>query len=67
MKSMNAWALMTASSGFVPEYNSSKNPVYYNTPNIIIPNPHNNDAKISDNKIYYNPVPNSTSSPAYQS
>ena len=50
-----------------PEYNSSKNPVYYNTPNIIIPNPHNNDTKISDNKIYYNPVPNSTSSPAYQS
>jgi hypothetical protein len=50
-----------------PEYNSSKNPVYYNTPNIIIPNPHNNDTKISDNKNYYNPVHNSSSSPAYQS
>ena len=50
-----------------PEYNSTKNPVYYNTPNIIIPNPHNNDAKISYNKNYYNPVPNSSSSPAYQS
>ena len=50
-----------------PEYNSTKNPVYYNSPNIIVQNPHNNDTKISDNKIYYNPVPNSTSSPAYQS
>ena len=50
-----------------PEYNSSKHPVYYNSPNIIIPNPHNNDTKISDNKNYYNPVPNSSSSPAYQS
>jgi hypothetical protein len=26
-----------------PEYKSSKNHVYYNSPNIIIPNPHNND------------------------
>jgi hypothetical protein len=50
-----------------PEYNSSKNPVYYNSPNIIIPNPHNNDIQISSNKHNYNPVPNSSSSPAYQS
>jgi hypothetical protein len=50
-----------------PEYNSSKNPVYYNSPNIIIPNPHNNDNIINDTKIYYNPVPVSSSSPAYQS
>ena len=48
-----------------PEYNSSKNPVYYNSPNIIIPNPHNNDNIINDTKIYYNPVPNGSSSPAY--
>ena len=26
-----------------PEYNASKNPVYYKSPNIIVPNPHNND------------------------
>lgn len=26
-----------------PEYDSSKNPVYYSSPNIIIPNPRNND------------------------
>jgi hypothetical protein len=50
-----------------PEYNSSKNPVYYNSPNIIIPNPHNNDIQISSNQNNYNPVPNSSSSPAYQS
>jgi tetrahydromethanopterin S-methyltransferase subunit E len=50
-----------------PEYNSSKNPVYYNSPNIIIPNPHNNDIQISSNQNYYNPVPSSSSSPAYQS
>ena len=46
-----------------PEYNSAKNPVYYQTPNIIIPNPHNND-------IYARapaPIPNGSSSPAYQS
>ena len=50
-----------------PEYNSSKNPVYYNSPNIIIPNPHNNDIQISSNQNNYNPVPSSSSSPAYQS
>ena len=26
-----------------PEYNSLRNPVYYQSPNIIIPNPYNND------------------------
>ena len=26
-----------------PEYNVIKNPVYYRYPNIIVPNPHNND------------------------
>ena len=50
-----------------PEYNSSKNPVYYNSPNIIIPNPHNNDNIINNKTSYYNPIPNSSSSPAYQS
>lgn len=50
-----------------PEYNSSKNPVYYNSPNIIIPNPHNNDNIINNNTSYYNSVPNNSTSPAYQS
>jgi tetrahydromethanopterin S-methyltransferase subunit E len=50
-----------------PEYNSSKNPVYYNSPNIIIPNPHNNDNIIKNNTNYYNSIPTNSSSPAYQS
>ena len=28
-----------------PEYNSNKNPVYYESPNIIVPNPYANDIK----------------------
>lgn len=31
-----------------PEYSSSDNPVYYLRPNIIIPNPHNNDAMVKN-------------------
>lgn len=50
-----------------PEYNSSKNPVHYSSPNIIIPNPHNNDNIIPNKANYYNTIPNSSSSPAYQS
>lgn len=50
-----------------PEYNSSKNPVYYKSPNIIIPNPHNNDNIIKNNTTYYNRLPKISSSPAYQS
>lgn len=54
-----------------PEYDAKKHPVYYNSPNIIVPNPHANDNKkkpepskpISD----YNPFPYGSSSPAYQS
>jgi hypothetical protein len=52
----------TDSSGNIiiydPEYNSTKNPVYFKSPNIIIPNPNNN------NRPFF---PNSRSSPAYQS
>ena len=46
-----------------PEYNSSVNPVYYKSPNIIVPNPSAND-KTQTN---YNIVPTGSSSPAYQS
>jgi len=47
-----------------PEYNSNKNPVYYQSPNIIIPNPHANDIVKKNNYII---IPNGSSSPAYQS
>ena len=43
-----------------PEYNPNKNPVYYQSPNIIIPNPSAND-------ITKTLIPTSSSSPAYQS
>jgi hypothetical protein len=46
-----------------PEYNSSVNPVYYQSPNIIVPNPNANDPKQFDNTI----IPRQSSSPAYQS
>ena len=43
-----------------PEYNPNKNPVYYQSPNIIIPNPSANDTTKTL-------IPTSSSSPAYQS
>jgi hypothetical protein len=46
-----------------PEYNSSTNPVYYQSPNIIVPNPNTNNIQTTN----YKPIPNSSSSPAYQS
>lgn len=46
-----------------PEYDSSENPVYYQSPNIIVPNPFGND-NIQTN---YDIVPFGSSSPAYQS
>ena len=46
-----------------PEYNPSTHPVYYQSPNIIIPNPDSND---NDNDNYSN-VPYGSSSPEYQS
>jgi len=48
-----------------PEYNSSVNPVYYRSPNIIVPNPFAND--IVQKKTYKNVIPTGSSSPAYQS
>ena len=49
-----------------PEYNPSKNPVSYQSPNIIIPNPSNNDSM--QNTVIINKQPNwKSSSPAYQS
>lgn len=53
-----------------PNYKPSVSPVYYQSPNIIIPNPHNtykNVAKQNVNYINYPVPPHGTSSPAYQS
>ena len=56
------------------EYNSKKNPVYYQSPNIIIPNPINNDNNKNKNKnnnkntvLANQPIMWKSSSPAYQS
>jgi hypothetical protein len=51
-----------------PEYNPSKNPVYYQSPNIIIPNPSNNNTQTQQNTVAIAKPPNwNSSSPAYQS
>jgi hypothetical protein len=51
-----------------PEYNSILHPVYYQSPNIIVPNPHNNDiTKTTTTTTVSQPVPYGSTSPAYQS
>ena len=54
-----------------PNYNPSINPVYYNSPNIIVPNPNQNNNKTitttTNNIKPYTPIPHGTSSYAYQS
>lgn len=46
-----------------PEYNSNTNPVYYQSPNIIVPNPTSNDVEKYNTTL----IPTGSSSPAYQS
>lgn len=48
-----------------PEYNSNTNPVYYQSPNIIIPNPIANDNTNTKKNIVI--IPNGSSNPSYQS
>lgn len=48
-----------------PEYNASAAPVYYKSPNIIVPNPSNND--IPAPIIAQPQLPFISSNPAYQS
>jgi len=48
-----------------PEYNSNINPVYYRSPNIIVPNPTTNDSTTTQKNMVI--IPNGSSSPAYQS
>ena len=52
-----------------PEYNPSVKPVYFQSPNIIVPNPSANNVKKTTTTINntYNPVPYGSSSPAYVS
>lgn len=51
-----------------PEYNPSIYPVYYRSPNIIIPNPSRNDILSPQPIVTNRPlVPYGSSSPAYQS
>lgn len=55
-----------------PEYNPSQNPVYYDSPNIIVPNPSNNDTVYTNNPTIIANSPLTygymgSSSPAYQS
>jgi hypothetical protein len=47
-----------------PEYNSNINPVYYQSPNIIVPNPSANNTV---QQPTYTAIPTGSSSPAYQS
>ena len=44
-----------------PNYNQYQSPVVFNSPNIVVPNPHNTYTKT------YTNVPKNSSSPAYQS
>lgn len=51
-----------------PKYNASKHPVYYQSPNIIVPNPNSYDSSPYAPIVTSVPlVPNGSSSPAYQS
>jgi len=52
-----------------PEYNSLQKPVYYQSPNIIVPNPINNNTQPQSNTVIItkNSMNWSSSSPAYQS
>jgi hypothetical protein len=52
-----------------PEYNPAVKPVYYQSPNIIVPNPNANNVKVPPvtTSSTYNPIPYGSSSPEYQS
>ena len=50
-----------------PEYNPALNPVYYQSPNIIVPNPNLNNSSLQSEFNQYPFVPKRSSSPQYQS
>jgi hypothetical protein len=48
-----------------PEYNPRYYPIYYQSPNIIVPNPELNNTTTTTTT--YQPLPSSSSDPAYES
>jgi tetrahydromethanopterin S-methyltransferase subunit E len=50
-----------------PEYNPNLKSVYYQSPNIIVPNPHANDTITTTTATSYSVIPSGSSSPSYQS
>ena len=52
---------------YSPKYNPSVNPVYYNSPNIIVPNPKPCTTKQILPEQNYSLIPMGSSSPAYRS
>ena len=71
--SSNVSGVTTDSQGNIliydPQYNPNTNPVYYQSPNIIVPNPNANNTSTNNTNTNKNVViiPNGSSSPAYQS
>ena len=49
-----------------PEYNPYYRPIYYQSPNIIVPNPDYNNQTTTTTQTYQ-PIPTGSSSPEYQS
>jgi hypothetical protein len=49
-----------------PEYNPRYHPIYYQSPNIIVPNPELNDTTTTTTTTYQ-PFPSGSSDPEYQS
>jgi hypothetical protein len=51
-----------------PNYNPVTNPIYYKSPNIIVPNPNPQPNYTNSTSVTaYPPIPTGSSSPAYQS
>ena len=50
-----------------PEYDANTKPVYYESPNIIVPNPTNNDNNNNTVIVSNQPITWTSSSPAYKS
>ena len=50
-----------------PEYKPLQRPVYYKSPNIIVPNPHANDVTSDVTIVHYQVPPTGSSNPEYTS
>lgn len=49
-----------------PSYNSNQNPVYYNSPNIVVPNPNTSQTNTQQTYVTTFDIPFTSSSPSYQ-